>query len=184
MSESGTPEAILSERAFRDALLGWNPDHASRVRRSHEALRVERDGLVTQLRETEAEVERLTAERDTLRRTRTGTALDRNVWQDRAEAAEARVAALETERDAAEDFRAEIVVDAFTAPDADWDTILDSLRARITALGTERDECREHFHDAVRRAVERCDVCGGRMFQGIHESEFAECVIRAVEGDE
>jgi len=36
--------------------------------------------------------------------------------------------------EAAEDFRAEIVVDAFTGPEADWHTILDSLRARIADL--------------------------------------------------
>jgi hypothetical protein len=34
-------------------------------------------------------------------------------------------------REQAEDFRAEIAREAFTAPDADWNTILDSLRARI-----------------------------------------------------
>lgn len=37
----------------------------------------------------------------------------------------------------AEDFRAEIAKEAFTAPDADWGTILDSLRARIADLPDE-----------------------------------------------
>ena len=48
----------------------------------------------------------------------------------------ARLAEVERERDEAEDFRSEIVIDAFTAPDADWDTILDSLRSRIQDLAT------------------------------------------------
>ena len=61
---------------------------------------------------------------------------------DRA-ALRARVAQLEAALIDAEDFRAEIVLDAFTAPDADWLTILDSLRARIRDLagGVREDGC-------------------------------------------
>lgn len=42
--------------------------------------------------------------------------------------------ALKAEADAVQDFRAEIAAEAFTAPDASWETILDSLRARLVDL--------------------------------------------------
>ena len=61
--------------------------------------------------------------------------VDRILVADRDRLA-ARLAEVERERDEAEDFRSEIVIDAFTAPDADWDTILDSLRSRIQDLAT------------------------------------------------
>jgi len=62
-----------------------------------------------------------------------------------------RIIRVEQERDearakleAAEDFRAEIVVEAFTGPEADWNTILDSLRARIAGLSEEAPEFESH----------------------------------------
>ena len=90
VSESGTPEAILSAEEVSECLdTGITPTNArvltarGRIRASHEALR--------------AAVERLTAERDAAR-------VEFNAWeeerdradaeQERAEAAEARVAEL------------------------------------------------------------------------------------------
>ena len=49
----------------------------------------------------------------------------------RLEGVEAENVRLREVLERAEGFRAEIVIEAFTAPDADWGTILDSLRARI-----------------------------------------------------
>lgn len=68
--------------------------------------------------------------------------------KDELMAAEARAERAEAALREAEDFRAEIVVDAFTAPDADWETILDSLRARIRDLsgGIPEDGC---YYDPV-----------------------------------
>ena len=68
------------------------------------------------------------------------------------DAMRARIEELEAAIEAAEDFRAEIVVDAFTAPDADWNTILDSLRARIRDL--------QALNPSTKGEGERCQTCG------------------------
>ena len=65
---------------------------------------------------------------------------------------EAKVAEQRDRITAAEDFRAEIAIEAFTAPDADWDAILDSLRARIRDLQTPAIDV-------------ACSYCGGQGCQ-------------------
>jgi len=95
-------------------------------------------------------------------------------WEIRVLAAE--VDALRAERDAAEDFRAEIAVESFTAPDADWSTILDSLRSRIAASVARAKKAEAR----IAAAVTLCEP--GIMW--VYPGRMRDMLRRALSGEE
>lgn len=86
----------------------------------------------------------------------------------------ARVAEVEQERDEAEDFRSEIAIDAFTAPDAAWDTILDSLRSRIRDLGSG------DWQEEARRYAANADYWRARLAEVRQERDDLETSMAVV----
>lgn len=70
---------------------------------------------------------------------------------------DAQAAAHAAYRDSAEDARHALAIEAFTAPDADWNTILDSLRARVANLVLNWEDAEADRDRAVREALENAE---------------------------
>lgn len=85
----------------------------------------------------------------------------RALLDQQAAAHAAEVEALRAEVDAAEDARHALAIEAYTAPDADWDTMLDSLRSRIRDALDETAEIKEQLSAAIDVHDELQTTAGG-----------------------